>query len=68
MVTALLAAGAHPHAVDRDGLTPLHLAVINDEHALIVQLVQAGAPVCDETPCRGDGGSALALAIQQVRH
>jgi Ankyrin repeats (many copies) len=58
-VTALLAAGADPNAVDKGGVTPLHRAVRNRCASAVDALLEGGA---DARVANGSGSTPLQLA------
>ncbi len=52
-VAARLADGADPEGLDRDGHTPLHVAVLNGRHRVVNVLLEDGA----DADARGPGGA-----------
>jgi len=59
-VAALLRAGADVTVVDRDGMTPLHLAAHSGNAAQVAALLRAGAAV--DAVCHGNGRQPLHYA------
>jgi ankyrin repeat protein len=64
-IDRLMAAGANPNAVDKNGVTPLHRAVRTRSAVAVAALLRGGAEV---TRKNANGSTPLHLAVQNTGH